>query len=972
MSSILLDSFSKDGTIVWEGNVERSKGGFPDGRASAAVKGKITACKLPGNWESYGSLQFTIYSPLERTVVGGINIYDQTALDSPDLEYGDFVEHNRSLMIGEGITHIVIRIDPISTQRGNRMLDVKNIRKIEMFIPEPLQDETPISFADLRLCREHDAVDVLGSARPGDSIIYIKHLDISCYTWQPENYTEPEDVAGLAGMLEDEMNELKKAIRAAEINGKQTYYSNAVMIAAEVASISRPMLAWHFSPRAKRRNLSEALFLVREEKKKLLDLLSSRRHEDDEDDSNLLLSLVKPIPDLGRLKISENKFVDASGKPVLVCAMSYHNEGALLEFFAPERHKMEIYAVGGGSRYDIEWSPVYEAFHIYPGTERVGWKGWCGHLIKDQWAMGGRKENVVLCLENERILEAIEEYNRIHAADWIRLPNLMYIILGYELSYLCYCDESLRRFRLWLKERHGNIETLNQSWGTYYESFDIVTPPATTGHGPVPDANRAAWFDWADWNMRRFTNHLKWSYNTIRKLHPDIPICAGGTSSMFSANIGTTGIDEEMIINEVDDVILHEGKDILGIDLFHALARNPKPLVDPEQGGNCDRWFLNYLHCKSAISMFWWPKQPSRQFPRSTLVSPVHGTMPIHQVLEHLTTALDVRRLNEEIASFWDIPKEAAILYSRTNMIQVDPTVMTGNRTPYLSALRDCYEAARCLDTGITFVSEKQLLEGKGADFKMLILPAVKHLPEAVFKELDRYVSQGGTIIATPESLMSDEYNRARDYLKAWGIKIKSTQALTIKGFGEVTQRYDQNLERTIHYGSGKEINAVKFTEAIKAFDLKTSGLFQDVEATGGEIAATGPDGEPVLLHIPRGKGHIWYLAGMPERLSMTLLLDQLFEKSGIRRSVKVTDSEGRRVPGLEARLVRRKIEDLVYLANESGKSIEFTIETDRHYSALRELRSLQYFDEAGGTIENGQVLLFSFQEDPKGCMESV
>jgi len=26
MSSILLDSFSKDGTIVWEGNVERSKG----------------------------------------------------------------------------------------------------------------------------------------------------------------------------------------------------------------------------------------------------------------------------------------------------------------------------------------------------------------------------------------------------------------------------------------------------------------------------------------------------------------------------------------------------------------------------------------------------------------------------------------------------------------------------------------------------------------------------------------------------------------------------------------------------------------------------------------------------------------------------------------------------------------------------------------------------------------------------------
>ncbi len=972
MSSLIIDSFFKNGAILWEGYMEYGNGSFPDGRPSASVKGKIISEKLPVDWDSYGSLQFTVYNPWERTVIAGINIYDQTALDSPNLEYGDCITHGRSLMFGEGITHVVIQINPISTQRGNRMLDLKNIRKVEIIIPEPLSGEAPISIANLRLCTEPDTIDAIAAARPGDSIIYIKHLDISCYTYQPENYVEPEDVAKLAKTLEVEMNELRKVIRAAEINGKQTYYAKAVIIAAEIASISRPMLAWHFSPGAKRRNLSEALVLVQEEKRKLMDLLSSRCHEDDEDDSNLSLSLVKPLPDPGKLKISGNKFLDAAGKPVLICAMSYHNEGALLEFFSPERHKVEIYAVGGGSRYDIEWSPVYEAFHKYPGTERVGWKGWCGHLIKDQWAMGGRKENVVICLENEHILEAIDKYNQIHAADWVNLPNLAYIILGYELSYLCYCDESLRRFRLWLEQRHGSIEVLNQKWGTDHKSFDTVIPPATEGHSPVYDANRAAWYDWADWNMRRFTDHLKWSYNNVRKLHPDIPICAGGTASMLSANIGTTGIDEEMIINEVDDVILHEGKDLLCIDLFHALSKNPKPLVDPEQGGSCDRWFLNYLHGKSTISMFWWPKQPSRQFPRSTLVSPVHGTMPIDKVLEHLTTALDVRRLNEEITAFWDVPKEAAILYSRTNMIQIDPAVMTGNQTPYLSALRDSYEAARSLDTGITFVSEKQLLEGKSEKYKILILPAVKHLPEAVFKELDSYLSRGGTILATPESLTSDEYNRTRDYLKEWGIDIKSTHTPAIKGFGEVMQRYDQNLERSIHYGSGKEISAVRFAEAIKAFDLKTSGLFQYVGLTDGEINAFGPDGEPMLLHIPRGKGHIWYLAGMPERLSMMLLLDQLFDKCGIRRNVKVTDSDGKRVPGLEARLVRREFDDLVYLANESGKNIEFKIETDRRYSAIRELRSLKYFDRAMGEIENSQVLLFSFQEDPGECNTSI
>ena len=186
---------------------------------------------------------------------------------------------------------------------------------------------------------------------------------------------------------------------------------------------------------------------------------------------------------------------------------------------------------------------------------------------------------------------------------------------------------------------------------------------------------------------------------------------------MFSPGNGTSGIDEELIINEVDDVILHEGDDLLGIDLFHAFAEEAKPLVDPEQGGDCSRWMLNYLHGKSAISKFWWPKQPSRQFPRSTLRAPLQGTMPIEKLYEHLSTALDVRRLNKEISAFWNIPKEAAILYSKTNMLQVPPELIVAKTTPYLTALRETYEAARGLDAAATFISEKQLAAGKGDQF---------------------------------------------------------------------------------------------------------------------------------------------------------------------------------------------------------------------------------------------------------------
>jgi len=983
MKSLILDDFTVSKSYHWDGDLARGAGCFPDARDAGLISGNITTCELPEDWSGFTTLQFTLFNPWSQAVVGGIDIYDEVSLSSPELEYGDYAKKDRSLLISPGVSHVVIMIDPLMTTQGNRSMDLTKIRKLTIRVPQPPEGMVPISISDLRLSgatgdnfkyknNEKIYIDDLANSKPGDSILIVDYLDVKCFTFQPERYKDQEDVLELIEELRREKNRLQDAVNIAEINGKQTLYAQAALIAADIALIGRPMLAWHFSPKSKRANLNDALELVREERIKLEKLLNSRIFEDDEDDSNLPLSLVKPVPDIRNLRISGNRFVDPAGNTALICAMNYHNEGALLKFFSPENHKRELYAVGGGSRYDIEWSPVYKAFKENPGTVRVGWRGWCGHLIKDQWSMGGRKENVVLCLENQKILDAIDEYNRIHAKEWVNDPSLLYVILAYELTYMCYCDESLRRFRLWLEEKHGSIEALNSNWNTEYRDFSEVIPPPTEGQGPTSDVNRAAWFDWANWNTRRFTDHLKWSRKSVRKLHPDIPICAGGTHSMLSTSNSTSGIDEELIINEVDDVILHEGNDLLGIDLLNALAETPKPMVDPEQGGGCRRWLLNYLHGKSTIAMFWWPKQPSRQFPSSTLASPFHGNMSIKKVAEHLTTALDVRRLSEELTAFWDIKKEAAILYSKTNMLQVDPELIGTNTTPYLTALRESYEAARCLDTGLTFISEKQLLKGKGDKFKLIILPAATYMSREVFSAIDGYVKAGGNLLVLPESLLMNEYTHQMNYLETWGIHIASTHKENIEGFGDLQQKYDQNLERQVKFGGGKVVSAAKFSDEVEPFELTISGLFQEIQADKGKVLISAIDDTPILTKIARGSGYIWYLAGMPERESLLNLLDLVYAKSGIERRFRVTDKDGSRVPGLEARMVSREHDDLIYLANESGREIDFIIEKDAEsYSSIRELRSLRYYKEPAGTIAEDQVLIFSFQRNPADKYQS-
>ena len=129
------------------------------------------------------------------------------------------------------------------------------------------------------------------------------------------------------------------------------------------------------------------------------------------------------------------------------------------------------------------------------------------------------------------------------------------------------------------------------------------------------------------------------------------------------------------------------------------------------------------------------------------MAAPVQGTMSIRRIVDHLNTALDARRLTDEIIAFWDIRREVAVLYSRTSMIQEDPVLITANNTPYLLSLRNTYDAARCLDTGTTFISERQLLQGKGSRFRLIIIPSVKNLPHCVFEALDEYVLAGGNIL---------------------------------------------------------------------------------------------------------------------------------------------------------------------------------------------------------------------------------
>lgn len=704
----------------------------------------------------------------------------------------------------------------------------------------------------------------------------------------------------------------------------------------------------------------------RRERERLEELLTGAERLPDRDDTQISGPLVPSYPRFRGLNAKNGFFVDSEDRPLFVISLHGPSRG-LLKFFATPSQHIESYAVGGGSRWTVDASPVYEAFKRFPETHRVGWDGWCGHLIRDLHSMGGKKENVVICLESSRTREAVERYIEREVHGWLKNPDLLYNVMAYELQYICYCELSQQMFRTWLEHKHTSVEHLNQAWGTHYGAWSEIVAPPTQKARPVPGTNRAQWYDWAVFNQDRFTDYLVWVKSVIRRFDSQSPVAAGGSYSMLVGSNGTSGIDEEQIINRVDDVIIHEGSgSTLGMDLQLALSDQPKPLCDPEMNLENVRYLLPHmLHGKSVIQLWHWPDQPPAEYPSLINDSPAHGwKFSLADVSALFRVVLDGRRLSQEIATFSSQLAQVAILYSKTSMLQLPPEMLTWQTTPYLRELENSYEASRFLDTKITFVSENQILKGKLSTFKLLIVPAAPHVRTEVVSAIDAFLDQGGTLLLLPSSFLSDEYNRPTDYLTRMGVHVSRIEQPEADRTGEVEQAYDQSFHERVVYRPQQVLDLVTRPLgffANYALKLQSEGTRQEIQVAGtSQTLATFPDGKPALASIRRGRGMIYYSATGFSRQSLTLLLDRLFDASGIARPVRVRGEGGSHLRNVEARFVSRNEHRLLYVVNFNDEPVTVRIEVDGHPGwNIFELRYQKKSTEARVEIPAGETLIF-------------
>ena len=70
--------------------------------------------------------------------------------------------------------------------------------------------------------------------------------------------------------------------------------------------------------------------------------------------------------------------------------------------------------------------------------------------------------------------------------------------------------------------------------------------------------------------------------------------------------------------------------------------------------------------------------------------------------------------------------------------------MLTWRTTPYLAELHRTYEASQYLDAKVTFVTERQVRNGRLSRYKVLLVPGARNVPREVAGAIWEYAAAGG------------------------------------------------------------------------------------------------------------------------------------------------------------------------------------------------------------------------------------
>ncbi|MFJ7906594.1 beta-galactosidase [Kitasatospora sp. NPDC096204] len=428
----------------------------------------------------------------------------------------------------------------------------------------------------------------------------------------------------------------------------------------------------------------------------------------------------------------------------------------------------------------------------------------------------------------------------------------------------CFCPASAADFRHWLRERHGDIEELNRSWGTAfwsqrYNSFEQIEPPRTAP-GPV---NPTQLLDW-----RRFCSDALLALHRAEKavldeVSPGVPVTTNFMSMLKALDYWEWSRHEDFVSDDAypdpADPRAHVNA-AMNYDLMRSLkggrpwllmeqapsAVSWRPVNVPKTPGLYRLWSLQALaRGADGVLHFQWRASVAGAEKFHSAMLPHRGTAA-RGWQQTVRLGTELRRLGELAGT--RLRGQVAVLLDWDSWWALELDDHPSARMRWLDLLRPWYAAL--YERGVTVDFVPPTADPGG--YPLLLAPNLYLLDTATADRLTAYVRGGGRLVCGPFSGITDRHDHIhpgghpgplRELLgivvdEHWPIPDGATTTLTPAGPEPGAE------PRT-------RLRAERWSEWIEAETAETLAHY-----ASGALA-----GRPAVTRNRLGAGSAWYLS---------------------------------------------------------------------------------------------------------------
>ncbi len=484
----------------------------------------------------------------------------------------------------------------------------------------------------------------------------------------------------------------------------------------------------------------------------------------------------------------------------------------------------------------------------------------------------------------------------------------------------CYCDASAAAFRRWLAERYGDIDKLNDAWGTAfwsqrYDQWDEILPPrrAPTFSNPTQQ------LDFYRFSSDALLALFDMERDILREITPDVPITTNFMNFFKPLDYWKWAKHEDIVTNDSYpdpfDPEAHIHYAAMAHDLMRSLgggrswfmmeqtpsAVNWRPQNALKRPGQMRLWSMQAVaHGADGILMFQWraAKAGAEKF---------HGGMLPHVGTENSRVWREVVELGHDLQRLDDLmgartPAQVAILLDWESWwgLELDskPSASLRLYDQVYSYYRELYAA----NVAVDFVEPGADLAG----YKLVLAPNLYMARGGIAADLESFVAGGGTLVMSFFSGIVDE----RDHILLGGYPapFRKVLGLRVEEFEPIAPGETNGLI----------VPGVSGSAAFACDQWRDEITLDGAEAVAN-FASDYYAGHPAVTRHRFGEGTAYYLGTRPDASFMRWLLDRAYADASVAPSatspagVEVT----RRIHG-ETRYL--------FVLNHNTHEVQFTL----------------------------------------------